>query len=412
MPSRASLLTPVGRGAVAVVAAEGDAALAAIDAHFRAANGVRLREQRLNRIAFGHWHDHAASNTPPARGEEMVVCRTGATAVEVHCHGGVAAAARMLATLETAGCGVESWNDWIAAHAADPIQAEADIALAAASTRRAAAVLLDQRDGALRREIIAIQLKIASDEATAIPKGRDRIGQLLTARALGLHLTHPWRVAIAGRPNVGKSSLLNALVGYQRAIVHDEPGTTRDVLSAETAIDGWPVRLSDAAGLRVTSDDVEAAGVELARNALAGVDLVLWVLDASALASSELADAAAATSSQMAIEVGAAVAAATKTLVVVNKSDLATPSSQPGLVATCAVSGAGLDSMLYEIGLRLVPHALPPGAAVPFTERQIGWMQAAWDNLAQGDAPHAVDALTALAVGLAHAKSIRQRRRR
>ncbi|HXY40794.1 MAG TPA: GTPase, partial [Vicinamibacteria bacterium] len=72
-------------------------------------------------------------------------------------------------------------------------------------------------------------------------------------------------VAFLGRSNVGKSSLINALVGYRRAIVHPLPGTTRDVLESNTAIDGWPVELSDTAGLRHTDDPAEAEGVRRAR---------------------------------------------------------------------------------------------------------------------------------------------------
>ena len=99
---------------------------------------------------------------------------------------------------------------------------------------------------------------------------------------LGRRLTAPWRVVVAGPPNVGKSSLVNALAGYQRSIVAPTPGTTRDVVTTRLAIDGWPVELADTAGVREATDALETQGVRLAREATAAADLCLWVLDASA----------------------------------------------------------------------------------------------------------------------------------
>jgi tRNA modification GTPase len=88
-------------------------------------------------------------------------------------------------------------------------------------------------------------------------------------------------VVIAGPPNVGKSSLINALLGYQRAIVFDQPGTTRDVLTATTAIDGWPVELADTAGIREGDDAIETEGVARALAEIRAADLVVEVWDAS-----------------------------------------------------------------------------------------------------------------------------------
>ena len=96
---------------------------------------------------------------------------------------------------------------------------------------------------------------------------------------VGMHLTNPWRVAIGGPPNVGKSTLINALVGYQRAIAFDQPGTTRDVVTAMTAIDGWPVELSDTAGLRTSDEPLEQAGVQRRRAELRRADLTVLVFD-------------------------------------------------------------------------------------------------------------------------------------
>ena len=88
-------------------------------------------------------------------------------------------------------------------------------------------------------------------------------------------------MVIAGPPNVGKSSLINALLGFQRAIVFDLPGTTRDVVTAVTALDGWPVELSDTAGLRSSDDPLELAGIEQAHRQAAAADCLLLVFDAS-----------------------------------------------------------------------------------------------------------------------------------
>src|SRR5207244_3542080 len=95
---------------------------------------------------------------------------------------------------------------------------------------------------------------------------------------VGRHLVEPWKVVVAGAPNVGKSSLVNALAGYQRAVVSEVAGTTRDAVSVQLAFDGWPVELTDTAGLR-DAEGLEAEGIERARRVLAEADLVLWVVD-------------------------------------------------------------------------------------------------------------------------------------
>jgi tRNA modification GTPase len=381
---RASLLTSAGRGAVAVVAAAGPAALAAVDAHFRAANRLPLRNQPINRIVFGHW-------TTGDHREEIVVCRTDDARVEVHCHGGVAAAERILAALAKGGCQVVPWSDWVGADAECILDAEVEIALAAATTRRTAAILLDQRGGALRAEIDSIQHELAAASPTAIERAGQRIAALLDRSKIGLRLTRPWHVAIAGRPNVGKSSLLNALAGYQRAIVYDQPGTTRDVLTVETAIDGWPVRLTDAAGLRATDEPLEAAGVLLAKEQLERAELVVWLLDATTLRAADLADPDAAARREFAAETAGPATAAL--LAVVNKTDLVAVGSSCAWVGTSARTGAGVDELLAGISRRLMPEPLPAGMAVPFTSRQVEHLCAAGQCMARGDAACALSEL-------------------
>lgn len=395
---RASLLTPPGRGAVAVIAAEGAAAHAAVNAHFRAANHLRLSAQRLDRILFGHWQDaiNERADERLAPGEEVIVCRTSQTALEIHCHGGIAAAERILAALASHGCRIEPWAHWLRVHAASPIEAQAEEALASALTRRAATILLDQRHGALQREVEAIVVELSSGDASRVTAARDRLAVLVDLIPLGQHLNQPWQIAIAGRPNVGKSSLINALVGYERAIVFDQPGTTRDVLAADTAIDGWPVRLTDSAGLRATTDPLESAGVELALERLEQADLVLWVLDAATLSRAEIAAPVTAAHREIAAEHAAPLAH--EPLVVLNKADLAPHAAElvapaSSAMATCALTGAGVPALLAAIAARLVPQTPRPGVAVPFTQHQAAALAAALHQLELGDVPSAVNEL-------------------
>ena len=178
------------------------------------------------------------------------------------------------------GCQSLTWQEWLHRSVTSiRFEAAAQIALADAVTVRTAAILLDQFNGALSADIRSVLAAIAAADWSQAAKAID---DLLGRRDLGLHLTKPWRVVLAGPPNVGKSSLINALAGYDRAIVSPVPGTTRDVVTVTTAIDGWPVQLADTAGLREGHDELESAGVELARATLASADLVVLVQDVTA----------------------------------------------------------------------------------------------------------------------------------
>jgi tRNA modification GTPase len=236
--------------------------------------------------------------------------------------------------------------------------------LAEARTQRTAAILLDQYRGALRRAIEEIEtdLGLAADRKTSRPSQdrgdvRRRIEALLARAAVGLHLTRPWQVAVAGRPNVGKSSLINAVAGFQRAIVHPTPGTTRDIVTVETVMDGWPVELADTAGLHDATDVVEQAGIALARERLAAADLVLLVFDRSRPWSE--ADASL-------------VRRYPGALVVHNKCDLPPGvGSWPSGLELSALGQDGIEALCQAMVARLVPALPPPGEAAPFLVEQV-----------------------------------------
>lgn len=379
MPDRVSPvvvpLTPPGRGAIATLLVEGAGALAAVHASFRSARGRPIDSSAADRLRFGH--------LGPGPGEEVVVRVRSERSVELHCHGGRAAVAMVEQTLVEQGCRPVSWQEWTRRSSEDPIRAAARLALAEARTERTASVLLDQYQGALRRAI---------GEAAECLDRRDLAGaqrkleELISRAALGLRLIRPWRVVLAGLPNAGKSTLLNAMVGYARAIVDPQAGTTRDLVTAVTALDGWPVELCDTAGLREANHPVEQAGVDAARRSLATADLVLLVFDLSQ-PWSPAADALLASHPGV--------------MTVHNKNDLASPAdpARPAGHRVSALRGEGIERLLDAIAARLVPTPPAPGAAVPFTQDQAEALARSLEALAAGDVARGRQALHNLAPG-------------
>jgi len=190
---------------------------------------------------------------------------------------------------------------------------------------------------------------LASLDAGETQRADDLLATLTRHADLGRHLVEPWRVVVAGAVNAGKSSLVNALVGYQRSIVTPIPGTTRDVVTVRLAVDGWPIELADTAGLRDDADQLEQQGIQLSTTAVQQADLRLWILDATT---------------------EPLWPSTQDVLLVVNKID------QPAVwdlnragnaVQVSALTGAGLPELLRSISSFLVPEPPAPGAALPFT---------------------------------------------
>ena len=239
-----AVLTPKGRGAVASLLVED--AVELIDRHrlFAAANGKMLAEQEINRICFGHWQGRGGDVETGLAGEQIVVCRVSEERVELHCHGGTAAVARIFEDLAGVGVTQCEWVEMIedgGKRPANRVEIELAQALSAATTWRTAALLLDQQTGVL---VNALK-RLGSVDWKQRDQAAGWLAELLEWSSLGRQLVVPPTVVLAGLPNVGKSSLLNALLGFGRAIVWDEPGTTRDVVVGHTALEGWPIRLAD-----------------------------------------------------------------------------------------------------------------------------------------------------------------------
>jgi tRNA modification GTPase len=276
-----------------------------------------------------------------------------------------------------------TWQDWLRRTCGDPTKAAAHIALANAPTARTAAILLDQYHGALAK---AVREVAAAIESERWPHAAQSIDSLLAHRDVGMHLATPWRVVLTGPTNVGKSSLINALAGFERAIVSPLPGTTRDVVTTSTAIDGWPIELADTAGIRDPKDELESAGIELAVKNLSAADLVILVDDATQPLGHNCDHVISAMLSKLANR---------RVVRVFNKIDLLTqtdralvarrettehrPSQRHAahIVCTSAVTGEGVNELIAAIADTLVPCAPAPGTAVPFTAEQIASLEAA-----------------------------------
>ena len=356
-----TVLTAPARGAIAVILVWGRDAVEVADRAFRPARGARLVETAENAPRFGR--------IGAGTGDEVVavvVSRGPTPEVEIHCHGGPAAVALVIAGLTAEGAGEDSAEGWIRQRSGSTIRAEALIDLGRAATLRPAEILLEQAEGALGHDLGEVERLIASDQTAA----RRAIGRLLDRARVGLRLVSGWSVALAGRPNVGKSRLFNALAGFERAIVDPTPGTTRDVVTLRTAIAGWPVEIADTAGLRETTDAIEAGGIALARARQERADLTLLVLDRSE----------PLTESDRRL-----IGRLDRPLIVAAKADL--PAAWlPGddTVTVSAETGEGLDALLRAIAEALISEEPAEGAGVPFRERHVARLRAARAALEAG----------------------------
>jgi len=333
----AAIATPPGEGGIAIVRISGVAAENIATKIFARAHGKngRLTSHRLY---------HGAIHDPKTNGKVdevlLAIMReprsyTGEDVVEIHCHGGGFVVRKILGMALSQGARLAEPGEFTKRAflngKMDLSQAEAVLDLIRARTDKAANLALTQSAGELskwvhdlREELLDIMVQVEAaidfpDEEIELLKRHDVIQKInhLRAKITDILATYAWgrlfregaRICLCGRPNVGKSSLLNALLGEERVIVAPIPGTTRDVIEEAINLDGLPVVLWDTAGICQTDDHVERMGVNLSRQHFEKADAVVVVLDGSTRLTEvdrELLDAARAK----------------KNLIAVNKRDL------------------------------------------------------------------------------------------
>jgi tRNA modification GTPase len=362
----AAIATPLGEGGLSVIRISGPKALAVADGCFAPAGKSALKPSNAptHTLHYGRIMRRAR----PVDEVMVAVMRgprslTREDVVEITCHGGLLAAKAVLdAVLENGARLAEPGEftrraflngriDLAQAEAvADLIQARTELALAAANEQLAGR--LSERVNQLRDDFLKTLAHVEAhidfpDEDIApdtrrqllerLERGVEFMDELLRTADEGRILRRGIRAAIIGRPNAGKSSLLNLLLGHARAIVSAMPGTTRDTIEETANIRGLPVILVDTAGLREAGDEIEAEGIRRSREALSRAELILHVLDSSEPLTPE-------------DERYLAEFAAKKRILVRNKIDLPARLLVPAginapVVEVCCLGGAGLETL-------------------------------------------------------------------
>jgi tRNA modification GTPase len=371
----AAISTPMGEGAIAIVRLSGDDAIQIANKLFKSIGGKRLTDVASHTIHYGHLVDPLSGQVV----EEVMVSVmkgpktfTKEDVVEINCHGGIVSVNSVLQHVLKSGARLAEPGEFTKRAflngRIDLSQAEAVMDLIRAKTDRAMNVALGQMEGRLsklirrlRQEILEIlahvEVNIDYPEYEDVEEMthkmllekahfvREEVSKLLETSQQGKILREGLSTVIVGRPNVGKSSLLNSLVHENKAIVTDIPGTTRDVIEEYVNVRGVPLRLSDTAGIRETEDIIERIGVERSRQVLKDADLILLVLN--------YADTLTVEDENL-----FEVVNGMNTIVIVNKTDLTKQIDMERVTKLAAKHNIVTTSLLEERGIDELEEAI------------------------------------------------------
>ncbi|MBR2716685.1 MAG: tRNA uridine-5-carboxymethylaminomethyl(34) synthesis GTPase MnmE [Oscillospiraceae bacterium] len=410
----AAIATGSVLSAIGIVRVSGPDTLSVLDRVFRPLSGAPMSQRPDRRLILGRLTapDGAVLDVCLATVSRGPASYTGEDTAELQCHGSPVVLRQALDSLFRAGARQAQAGEFtrraFVNGRMDLTQAEAVVDLIDAQTPLAAQNAAGQLEGSLTRRTDGIYDGLAAicshyhavldypDEDIEPFQLEDYRNTMAAAEAALSRLTATCRrgsvlregvpCAIIGRPNVGKSSLLNALVGYDRAIVTAIPGTTRDTIEEKAVLGGVLLRLLDTAGQRDTDDPVERAGVQRARDTARKAELLLVVLDASVPLTEEDRSILAAADASFA-----------RTLLLRNKSDLPSVWEMEGSIPVSALTGDGLDALEAAVAALYPPDSSIPAGEILSNPRQaeavgraLEYVRAAMEALDAGVTPDAV----------------------
>ncbi len=397
----AAISTGASVSAIGIIRLTGNGSIEVAGKVFQLQNGTPLTQAQNRKLMLGTLHDRQGRTIDQCM---AVVSRaphsyTGEDTVEIQCHGSPAVLAAGLEALYLAGArpaarGEFTKRAFLNGHL-DLTQAEAVIDLIEAETADAAANAAGQVGGVLQKKLAPIYNHLTDlcshfhavldypDEdiedfglknyESALKTDAKALYALLNTYGQGRIMRNGVAAAIVGKPNVGKSSLLNALAGYERVIVTEVAGTTRDTVEETVMVGSTRLRLIDTAGIRETSDRIEAMGVERSRKALEEADLVIFVCDGSQPLSEE---------DQAVIE---ACCDHENAIALINKCDLGqkiAPSDLPfmNIIEISTVTGAGLD-LFADLVDSMFDSETPCDGSILTNPRQFDAIRRAYESM-------------------------------